>query len=488
MAVRKPVLLLVDDNEAFRRSLTAALSREYEVQVAASRAEARQLVVCRPDAVLLDLRLDDADPANAEGLEFLRELRRDWTGIPVVMITGYGDVATAVECMREGAVDFVEKVADLREIRARLERALEHAHLVHRMEALEEELRIVAPRELVGDSPQMREVKALVAAAAQDASITVLIEGETGTGKELVARAIHASGPRRSKPFVAVAIAALPATMVESELFGYEKGAFTGAERRHIGHLERAHGGVLFLDEIDELEPSVQVKLLRFLQERVLTRLGGAGEIPVDVQIVAATNEDLRRLVQEGKFREDLYHRLRVFEIRLPALRDRRNDISLLVNYFFQKLGGPARGLSGIEPAASDLLCRYRWPGNVRELRNTMERAILKAGIAKHRRIEVSDLPAELKEPAAADTPYVAEDAALEEALARTELAEVERALEKAGGKKTEAWKLLGLNDRYALRRRVLRLLENYPSLADQFPRVRAAYPSTSARPSRTGR
>lgn len=483
----KPVLLLVDDNENFCRSLAAALSRDCEVKTAASLAEARGALFPLPDAVLLDLRLDDADPTNVEGLEFLRELRRQWPAIPVVMITGYGDVATAVECMREGAVDFIEKVADLREVRIRLERALEHAHLVQRMEALEEELKIVAPRELIGDSPQMREVKALVAAAAQDGNVTVLIEGETGTGKELVARAIHASGPRRSKPFVAVAIAALPATMVESELFGYEKGAFTGAQQRHIGHLERAHGGSLFLDEIDELEPSVQVKLLRFLEERVLTRLGGSKEIPVDVQIVAATNEDLGRLVREGRFREDLYHRLRVFEIRLPALRDRKSDIPLLVNHFFQKLGGPARGLSGVEPAALDLLCCYHWPGNVRELRNTIERSILKAGIAKHRRIEVGDLPAELREPATAGTSHVAEDAALEEALARTELAEIERALEKAGGKKTEAWKLLGLNDRYALRRRVLRLLENYPRLAERFPRVREAYQRTSARPRRTG-
>jgi len=476
----KPVLLLVDDNEAFRRSLEAALGRDYGIKTAASRVEARALLVPAPDAILLDLRLDDADLRNAEGLDFLRELRRDWPAIPVVMITGYGDVTTAVECMREGAVDFVEKVADLREVRVRVERALEHARLVQRVVELEQT--IIEPRELIGESQQMREVKELAAAAARDGNVTVLIEGETGTGKELVARAIHASGPRRRKPFVGVAITALPTTTVESELFGHEKGAFTGAQQARAGYFERAHGSVLFLDEIDELESNVQVKLLRFLEERVITRLGGSKEIPVDVQVVAASNDDLRRLVQEGRFRDDLYHRLRVLEIRLPPLRDRRGDIPLLVNHYFQKLGGPARGLTGVEPATMDLLCRYRWPGNVRELRNVLESAIIRAGLRKHRRVEAGDLPVELREAPAPETKPTAEDAALGEALARTELAEVERALEKTGWKKTQAWKLLGLNDRYALRRRVLRLLEDYPSLSEQFPRIRDAYRGISGR------
>lgn len=474
----KPVLLLVDDNEAFRRSLAAALGRDYVVRTAASRPEARGMLAPPPDGLLLDLRLDDADPSNAEGLEFLRELRRDWPAIPVVMITGYGDVTTAVECMREGAVDFVEKVADLLEVRVRLARALDHARLAQRVAQLEQDLAIVEPRELIGESNEMREVRELVAAAAAGGGVTVLIHGETGTGKELVARAIHASGPRRTKPFIPVAVAALPGTMVESELFGHEKGAFTGAQQARAGYLERSQGGVLFLDEIDELESNVQVKLLRCLEERVVTRLGGSREIPVDLQVIAASNDDLRRLVQEGKFRDDLYHRLRVFEIRLPPLRDRRGDIPLLVKHYFQKLGGPARGLSGVEPAAMDLLSRYTWPGNVRELRNVIEAAILKAGLRKHTRIEAGDLPGELMETPRGETLEnpAAERAALEEALARTELAEAERALEKTGGKKTEAWRLLGLNDRYALRRRILRIMENHPGLADQFPRIVEAY------------
>jgi two-component system response regulator AtoC len=476
----KPVLLLVDDNEAFSRSLETALSRDFGVKTATSRSEARRMLVPPPDAVLLDLRLDDADPGNAEGLEFLRELRRDWPAIPVVMITGYGDVTTAVECMREGAVDFIEKVADLREVRVRLERALEHARLVQRVVELEQA--IVEPRELIGESRQMREVKELVAAAAGDGNVTVLIEGETGTGKELVARAIHASGPRHAKAFLGVAITALPTTTVESELFGHEKGAFTGAQQSRAGYFERAHGSVLFLDEIDKLESNVQVKLLRFLEERVITRLGGSREIPVDVQVLAASNDDLRRLVREGRFRDDLYHRLRVLEIRLPPLRDRRGDIPLLVNHYFQKLGGPTRGIAGMEPATMELLSAYRWPGNVRELRNVIEAAIIKAGLRKHRRVEAGDLPVELREPPPREIMATAEDAALGEALARTELGEVERALEKTGWRKTQAWKLLGLNDRYALRRRVLRLLEDYPNLSGQFPRIRDAYRGSSGR------
>ena len=472
----KPILLLVDDNDAFRASLEGALSRDYGVKAAASRKEARSLLIPSPDAVLLDLRLDDSDPTNFEGLEFLKELRRERPAIPVVMITGYGDVSAAVECMREGAVDFVEKVTDLREIRVRLVRALEHAHLAQRVAALEEELEIVAPRDLIGECPQMREVKALVAAAAHDGNVSVLIEGETGTGKELVARAIHASGPRRTKSFVGVAVAALPPTTVESEIFGHEKGAFTGAHESRSGYFERARGGVLFLDEIDELDSGIQVKLLRFLEERTFTRLGGVREISVDVQIVTASNDDLRRLVSEGKFRDDLYHRLRVFEIRLPPLRDRRGDIHLLVNHYFGKLGGPPRGISGVEPAAMDLLCRYRWPGNVRELRNVIESALLRAGIRKHNRIEAGDLPSDLTGDLRPEDQGISEDGALGEALARAELAEVERALEKTGGRKTEAWKLLGLNDRYAMRRRVLRILSSHPHLADQFPRTREAY------------
>jgi DNA-binding NtrC family response regulator len=482
MTMRKPVLLLVDDNEAFRNSLKAALSREYEVKTGASRAEARTMLNPPPDTILLDLRLNDADPSNAEGLEFLRELRRDWPTIPVVMITGYGDIPTAVECMRLGAVDFIQKVADLREIKARLERALEHARLARRVAQLEQE---IEPRELIGESIRMREVKEFVAAAAREGNVTVLVVGETGTGKELVARAIHACGPRREGPFVAVHIAGLPETMVESELFGHERGAYTGAHQTVAGYLERAHGGVLFLDEVDELKADIQVKLLRFLEERKITRLGGSKEIPVDIQLVSATKAPLAERVSEGRFRADLYYRLRVLEIRLPPLRERCEDIPLLAVHFFKTFGGPARGVTGIAQEAMDLLCSYDWPGNVRELRNVIEAAILKATLRQHRQVEPSDLPVEIHGAIAGPTSR-AERSLLEEALARAELAEVERALAQTGGKKTEAWKLLGLNDRFALRRRVRRILQSHPQLADQFPRVREAYGGLPSKERRT--
>jgi DNA-binding NtrC family response regulator len=379
-------------------------------------------------------------------------------------------------------IDFIQKVADLREIRARLERALEHARLARRVAQLEQE---IEPRELIGESIRMREVKEFVAAAAREGNVTVLVVGETGTGKELVARAIHACGPRREGPFVAVHIAGLPETMVESELFGHERGAYTGAHQTVAGYLERAHGGVLFLDEIDELKADIQVKLLRFLEERKITRLGGSKQIPIDIQLVSATKAPLGERVSEGRFRADLYYRLRVFEIRLPPLRERREDIPLLAVHFFKTFGGPARGVTGIAQEAMDLLCSYDWPGNVRELRNVIEAAILKATLRQHRQVEPSDLPVEIHGAIACPTSR-AERSLLEEALARAELAEVERALAQTGGKKTEAWKLLGLNDRFALRRRVRRILQSHPQLAEQFPMVCAAYGGLPSKERRT--
>ena len=251
------------------------------------------------------------------------------------------------------------------------------------------------------------------------------------------------------------------------------------------GYLERAHGGVLFLDEIDELKADIQVKLLRFLEERKITRLGGGREIPVDIQLVSATKAPLGERVSEGRFRADLYYRLRVFEIRLPPLRERREDIPLLAAHFFRKFGGPARGVTAIAQEAINLLCSYDWPGNVRELRNVIEAAILKATLRQHRQAEPSDLAVEIYRAIALPASS-AERSLLEEALARAELADVERALAQTGGKKTEAWKLLGLNDRFALRRRVRRILGSHPQLADQLPRVREAYGGPSAKERRT--
>jgi len=486
----KPQILLVDDSELMRGALERALGMEYTVSGVASRAEALKRLSPPPDAVLLDLRLDESDPTNTEGLALLEELRQRHPDVPVIMITAYGDVESAVACMRRGAADFIQKTSDLRELKARIEKALEQAQVATRLREIEQRLDVVEPRQLVGTSDAIRRVKELVAGAAKDGRVTVLLTGESGTGKELVARAIHASGPRARRPFIGAALIDRPASTIEGELFGYEPGAFTDARRRHVGLLERAHGSVLFLDEIGTLPQEIQPKLLRFLEERVITRLGGGVEIPVDVQVVAASNSDLRDLVHQGRFREDLYYRLRVYEIRLPPLRDRPEDIPLLVDHFLARFEAAARGVKGVATDALDAMMRYRWPGNVRELRNAIEAAVIKASLRRHPRIELEDLPEDVRfalvnEPSTADRGGAnAAEGSLALALARTELAAIDRALRACGGKKTEAWKMLGLNDRFALRRRVHHLLGNYPELAQEFPALAAAY-RRGARPRR---
>ncbi len=471
-----PAILLVDDSEAFRRSLARALRSSYEVRTAGSPEEALEKLVPPPDAVLLDLRLNEREETNTAALDVLQRLRRELPQLPVIMITAYGDVETAVSCMRLGAADFIQKGGDVRELRVRLEKVLETARVSSRLRQLEEELAIVEPRKLVGASVAMHEVKEMIAAVAHDAQVSVLITGETGTGKELVARSIHASGPRSNHPFVAAALAALPSSTVEAELFGYEPGAFTDARGRHVGLIERAHGGVLFLDEVGELVHAVQVKLLRFLEERVISRLGGQQEISVNVQVVAATNADLSSLIRAGRFRDDLFYRLKVCEIRLPPLQQRREDIPLLVEHYLTKLGGD-KGIVRASKAALEALTDFHWPGNVRELRNALEAAVLKANLRHHGVVEREDLPEEVRAerrpaaPAANESPLP-----VDEALARAELEQVEEALRKARGKKSEAWKLLGLNDRFVFSRRVRRLCKRFPNLMPEYPAVEAAF------------
>lgn len=478
----KPVLLLVDDNVDALMSLKRLLVRDYDVRSATSQSEALKHLSPPPDIALLDMRLKEDEPENREGITLLENLRQQFPHLPVLMHTAHGDVDAAVECVGLGAVDFIEKPrADVREIRTRLARALEQARLSRRVSDLEEELNLIEPRQIIGASSAMQEVKQSIEAVATDGRVTVLLEGESGTGKELIARALHASGWRRDGPFVPVVLASLPSDLIEGELFGYEVGAFTDARKRYIGYLERAKDGVLFLDEIGELEPRLQVKLLRFLEEREFQRLGGTSPIAVDVQILAATNADLRVNVAEGKFREDLYFRLKGFEIRIPPLRERPEDIPLLLDHFLGLFHQQGRKVLRFSPQSMDCLLRYHWPGNIRQLRNTVESALFRAGYRKHLQVEEEDLPPELFEN------HVREDGLevesldfgnlnLDEAIARTELAFIERALKQVQGKKTEAWKLLGLNDRFALLRRVKKIADRYPNLLSSFPSVKSAY------------
>lgn len=368
-------ILIVDDDPGFRRLLETILRGEgYRVELAGSVREG--MAAARRTQfplVLSDLKLPDGD-----GIQMLRWLRENSPSTAVILITAFGTVGSAVEAMKLGAEDYLGKpLASPDELRLLVRRTLDRRQMEQEREALVEQQDSAPCTELIAEDPAMRAVLQLVSKVAPT-DATVLITGESGTGKELIARCIHRQSHRAGHVFVAVNCAALTASLIESELFGHEKGAFTGAASQHQGRFERAHKGTIFLDEIGELDANLQAKLLRVLQERTLERVGGTREIEVDVRVVAATNRNLLRMVGEGKFREDLYYRLNLFPVALPALRERPADILPLATAFFQRakrrLGKPPGSIS---PEAAHLLRAYHWPGNVRELENTMERAAI---------------------------------------------------------------------------------------------------------------
>jgi len=312
----------------------------------------------------------------------------------VIIITGKGTIDAAVEAVREGVFDFVEKPLDPARLKVILQRALEKRQTEHEMQVLRRRLgQVDAGVGLVGQSPAMRKVMDLVEKVAPSKA-SVVITGQSGTGKEMIARAIHQLSPRREKPFIAINCSAIPAGLMESEIFGHERGAFTGADQRRLGAWELADGGTLFLDEVGEIPIELQAKFLRVLEDERLRRLGGKSEISVDVRVISATNRDLKEEIKSIRFREDLYFRLNVFHIPLAPLKERREDIPLLVQHFidrFSREGG--KKLAGLTPQAMKVLCEYAWPGNIRELRNTLERAVILCGGAA---IDVEHLPAEL--------------------------------------------------------------------------------------------
>jgi DNA-binding NtrC family response regulator len=381
-------ILIVDDDPGFRNLLETILVGEgYGVENAGSVGEALRAGARRKyDLIVVDLKLPDGD-----GLAVLRWWMENMPETPVIMITAFGTVASAVEAMKLGAVDYLGKpLSSPDELRLLVRKALDQRQLAEQFQLLrEEDADRFSCGDLVADDPKMARVLDLARRVAPT-NTTVLITGESGTGKELIARCIHRNSPRSQKIFVAVNCAALAPSLIESELFGHEKGSFTGAAGQHLGRFERAHGGTLFLDEIGELDGNLQAKLLRVLQEKTFERVGGTREIAVDVRVIAATNRNLKQSVADGKFREDLYYRLNTFPIEVPPLRDRPSDIPRLVRFF---LGRAARNLAKphlvLTPEAEKVLLAYGWPGNVRELENTMERvAILCDDV-----IEPDDLP-----------------------------------------------------------------------------------------------
>jgi len=445
MGQAKPRILVVDDDPLVCSFLTEALeSQAFEVISAGSAGAALQQVRSdAPEVVILDLRLPGLD-----GMEALRKLKEIAPQLPVVILTGYGDVPSAVEAMRLGAHDFLTKPVEPEKILIVVRQALEHQASGTELKELRSSLgQRNALRWLMGRGPDIQQVVQQIRQVA-NFNFTILIQGETGTGKELVARSIHQLSTRHDKPFVALDCGAIPETLIESELFGYEKGAFTGADRRKEGHFELAEGGTLFLDEIVNLPFPTQAKLLRTLEERRVQVLGAKGALPVDVRIIAAANVPLDREIREGRFRQDLYYRLNEFVILVPPLRERIEDVVYLAERFLaeasMELQRPVRGIS---EDAVQLLLRYHWPGNVRELRNVIRRAVLlSSGLIEP--AHLSPVPASSSEarPAEMSTSLPAQLSLKE--MARMAAAEAERwairqALRATGGNKSEAARIL---------------------------------------------
>ncbi len=437
-------VLLVDDDAATRKVAKANLGLEgFEVVTAGSSAEAlARLDETDPLALVTDLKMPDGD-----GIALMDAVHARRPFLPVVLVTGHATVETAVAAMRRGALHYLTKPVRYDELALVLRHAVAGERARRDVVRLRGELeRAAGFDELVGDSPGMREVFALVESVA-GADATVLVRGETGTGKELVARAIHRRSPRGARDFVAVNCSAIPRELVESELFGHEKGAFTGAASRRVGRFEQADGSTLFLDEVGELDLSAQAKLLRVLQEKEISRVGGARPIRVDTRIVAATNQDLEAQVREGRFREDLYYRLNVIPIRLPTLRERPGDLPLLMEHFLRVFAD--RYAREPRPAPPELLAAardYPWPGNVRELRNVCERAVLMGWPAVAPILAAAPRPpSTLAGLADFDAPLLDARAALLERFEREYLV---RLLQKHRGKVGEVARAAGIAER----------------------------------------
>ncbi len=381
-------ILIVDDEESQRRQLAGFLQKQ-DFSVTTAESGPQAIGICQNhnfEIALIDLKMPEMD-----GIELLQKLREINPEIQVIMMTAYGSVESAVEAMRLGAYHYVSKPINLEELKLNISKALERYHLLFENKYLKQELEErYKDLQIIGESKSIKEVLSTVSRVAKTRS-TVLIRGETGTGKELVARAIHALSDRSGRQFVPVSCAALAESLLESELFGHEKGAFTGAIRRREGRFELADSGTLFLDEVGDIPPETQVKILRVIESQEFERLGGKETLKVDVRLMAATNQDLERKIEEKSFREDLYYRLNVISIFIPPLRERKEDILVLVDHFINKANQKSgKAIRGITPEVKDLILNYDWPGNVRELENVIERGVV---LSRTEVIDKRDLP-----------------------------------------------------------------------------------------------
>lgn len=441
-------ILIVDDEKNTRDGLRRALSREYDVFTAESAAAALRIL----EEEHIDLMLSDVRMPGEDGIELLKQVRSKYPNTTCVLLTAYGSVETAVEAMKQGAHDFLTKPVNLDHLDMLIARTLQHASLLKENEELKRQLDSRYGLEsIIGSSPAMERLFDVIRQAAPSQA-TVLIQGGSGTGKELVAQAMHRLSNCASGPFVAVHCAALSPTLLESELFGHEKGAFTGAMAQRKGRFEMANGGTLFLDEISEIDLATQVKLLRVLETRQFERVGGAETLTVNIRVIAATNRDLRKYVDEGKFREDLYYRLNVIEINLPSLKERSSDIPILCDHFIREFAERnQRNVSGISQGAIAALQAYDWPGNVRELRNTIEKMVV---LARGEILEAEDVPENIKNAlllkgvSLSTTALPQTTIVGEESLAEMEKRKILDALNAAGGNKSKAAEVLGISRR----------------------------------------
>ncbi|MBC7105896.1 MAG: sigma-54-dependent Fis family transcriptional regulator [Firmicutes bacterium] len=435
-------ILVVDDEESVCRMLRDVLADAgYQVEVAEDGRQALELITgVYYDAVLLDIRMPELD-----GVQVLEAVRQNGGQVPIILMTAYGTTETAIRAMKLGAFDYVLKPFHLEELLLTVERAVTMQRLAAEVTTLKGELGEDSRLDtIIGRSPKMQQVYKFIGKVA-DRNVTVLIQGESGTGKELVARAIHRNSRRWNQPFVKINCATIPEALLESELFGHERGAFTGAVGRKLGKFELAHRGTVFLDEIGELSPATQAKLLRFLQEKEFERVGGTETIRVVVRVLAATNRNLQRMVEEGTFREDLFFRLNVVAISLPPLRERKEDVPLLVEYFLKKYTREFnKEVKAFSPEAMDLLRRYDWPGNVRELENLVERAVV---MADGPVVLPGDLPYNLQRTRREEG-AVAPRMTLKEIVADVEREVILRALRENDWNRTATAAALGLNRR----------------------------------------
>jgi putative PEP-CTERM system response regulator len=443
-------MLVVDDDERLRKQIYWAFKDSYELFQAANRVETLRIVNEHPvDLVLLDLHLPPREDTPEEGMKILREIKKVHSETSVVVITADGDKKTSLEAVKHGACDYFTKPLDLEEVKVVLKRALYMQSLQQENERLQQQLESrYTFTNIVGNSPKMQESFRLIKKVARS-NCSVLLQGESGTGKELVARAIHYNGPRKEKTFVPVNCAALPEALLESELFGYEKGAFTGAATRKPGKFEIASEGTVFLDEIADMSLHMQAKILRVVQEQSFERVGGTKSVKVDFRLITATNKNLEEAIAKGLFREDLYHRLNVVTIYLPPLRQRKEDIALLANCFLKRYNRVnGEQLKTISAEVLDLLVDYEWPGNVRELENVIERAVV---LSSNDVILPQDI---LLRPwkSTSDSEIISSPRSI--SLVAGEKTLIQKALKTTHWNQTEAAKLLGIH-RNTLRRKI---------------------------------